>query len=120
MSKPLTIREDAEARLLHTWLDLNGYRDRHTHIQNENPDPKQRVRGRAMGVSPGFPDYIILLKCGRILFLELKRSGAPGARVNQQAWLARLAEAGNLTAVAHGAIEAQAMIQQMEVRYGTR
>ena len=112
MTKPLTIREDAEARLLHTWLDLHGYA--HAHVANEDPDPRQRVRGRAMGVSPGFPDYLILLKNGRTLFLELKRVHAPGARANQEAWLARLRAWGHLAVVAHGALEAQRLIQEVE------
>ena len=106
------IREDAEAKLLHQWLQLNGYW--HAHIPNEDPDPKQRARGKAMGVSPGFPDFLILLKNECTLFLELKRLGAPGARANQEAWLAQLRRRGHITRVAHGADEAIRMIQEVE------
>jgi VRR-NUC domain len=110
--KPITIREDADTKILHQWLQLRDYW--HAHIPNEDPDPKQRARGKAMGVSPGFPDMMILLKNGRTMFIELKRLGAPGARTNQEAWLAQLAAAGHITRVAHGADEAIRMIQEAE------
>lgn len=58
------------------WLRSNGYR--FTHVANESglpPKVAMRIgqKKRLMGTSKGFPDYLIVLKRGSLLFVELKK-----------------------------------------------
>lgn len=69
--------EDTEAEILATWLQFNNYH--FTHIWNESwqRGTKNIIammnKKKRLGVSPGFPDYCIVLKRGSLLFIELKR-----------------------------------------------
>jgi hypothetical protein len=66
---------------------FEAYRVAFTHTPNEQPDPKRASMNKAIGVSPGFPDYSVFGRVvgDRILFIEAK---APGARLSkpQQHW----------------------------------
>lgn len=69
-------KEDQEARSLAKALNAMGYR--FTHIANEIDIPWRsaiiaRSKGKAMWVSKGFPDYMIISKSGSLVFIELKR-----------------------------------------------
>lgn len=124
--------EDAEAIALSHWLTTHKYR--FTHIANESGLPPKVAmlvskKKKRMGVSPGFPDYLILLKRGSFLFLELKRSltqkdyrkdgnllkNAPHASEEQQCWLSMLDAIENAQAsLAYGKNEAIMIILEAE------
>lgn len=59
-------KEDIEAECLAQWLRLNKYK--FAHIGNESGQAgthniiKMMAKKKRMGVSPGFPDYCIVLK----------------------------------------------------------
>ena len=68
--------ENEEAEALATYLKLKKYT--FTHIANESGLPPKiamlaAIRKKRMWLSPGFPDYCIVLKCWSLLFIELKK-----------------------------------------------
>lgn len=67
---------------------------------------------KAQGLRAGVPDVMVALplhgKPG--LFIEMKRTKGGKVSDKQQEWLDRLARAGYVTTVAHGAEEAQEII----------
>ena len=72
---PISKKEDAECEKFATWLDLKNYR--FTHVANETGigwtiGMLIGARNKKIGVSKWFPDYIIFLKRGWTLFLEMK------------------------------------------------
>lgn len=67
--------EDLECEKFKFWLQYKNYR--FTHVANETGIGwfvwmKIGSRKKKIGVSKWFPDYIIFLKRGGILFLEMK------------------------------------------------
>lgn len=67
--------EDLECEAFKYWLQSKNYR--FTHVANEIGvgwliGIKIGARNKKIGVSKWFPDYIIFLKNGGILFLEMK------------------------------------------------
>ena len=72
---PISKKEDVECEKFATWLDLKNYR--FTHVANETGIGgliwmKIWSRNKKIGVAKWFPDYIIFLKRGGTLFLEMK------------------------------------------------
>ena len=72
----MQVSENIESELFVRWLKLHGYDS--THIANETGLPKRiamlsALRKKRMGVSPGVPDYMIVLKRGSLIFIELKK-----------------------------------------------
>ena len=68
--------ENLEAEMLAKWLRTNNYT--FSHIANESWLPPKvamlaSVRKKRMWVTPGVPDYIIILKRKTLLFIELKK-----------------------------------------------
>lgn len=109
-------KEDMEAVALATWLKCNKYR--FTHIANESWLPPKiamlsAIKKKKMWLSPGIPDFMIVLKTWWLLFLELKRtleptdyrrdwklkSSAPCPSDEQLEWLQTLADIDNVDAI---------------------
>jgi hypothetical protein len=65
-----------------------------------------------MGTSPGFPDYIVLIK-QRLVFIEMKRKKPARSVVSeeQKSWLADLTHAGYTARVCYGFEEAKQLIE---------
>lgn len=105
-------KEDQEAKDFAKLLNMMGYK--FTHIANEIDIPGKGAiiagaKGRAMGVSKGFPDYMIISKSGSLVFIELKRQrkilkngklGASPSKVQpeQVEWIDRLSQLQNVHA----------------------
>lgn len=74
--------EDIEAKNLHTHLEYLGLW--HTHVANERKSKPQHMKKlKDMGVSSGFPDFIVLVPTSQGLctvFIELKRQKIKGKR----------------------------------------
>ena len=124
--------EQQEAYILSDWLKLNGYK--FTHIPNETGGHGklqiiQAIKKRKMGVSIGFPDYVIILKRGSFLFIELKRerntkkdgtlkalsSDGIEIRPEQIQWIDSLNAVDNVDAyICFGADEAIETIKRLE------
>lgn len=106
----------------HHWLEVRGIR--HTHIVNEgNGNYKRGAMNKKMGVSAGFPDYIILLPVGKFksivpVAIEMKRKVGGSVSKVQQKWLNDLAMAGFKTAVCKGCVEAVAFLRTLGYKDG--
>lgn len=86
-----------------------------THVANETSSRRQAIKNKQMGLSPGFPDYVILLP-GKILFLELKRKRGGRISPEQKEWLKRLNEVcptASVATVANGFEEAKKQIEEL-------
>lgn len=109
--------EDAEQIALIGWLRLHHplAATYTTHPPNGGVRSKREAgRFRAMGVSPGVPDVLCFLRCGRFngLAIELKRPGAPPSAVSREQllWLKLLDGQGWKTAICRGFEEAKPVI----------
>lgn len=109
--------EYIECVKFHDWLQSRGIV--HTHIANEtNGDPKRGIQNKRIGVSSGFPDYIILLPLGVFgdkipVAIEMKKPHGGVVSSNQKAWLAQLESVGFECAVCNGASEAVKFLRDL-------
>jgi len=107
--------EDDECMLLAPYLELlqnQGKIVLYTHIPNETytTSMKQKTRNKKMGVTRGFPDYIILTKSKGIA-IEMKRSKGGHLSVEQAQWIEGLKAVGMIGAVCWGFDEAREFIE---------
>lgn len=100
------------------WLRVQGIK--HHHSPNEtgsSPEARRRaIRMKRQGVSPGFPDLIVLIRPsqshdgrGYLLLPEMKRVKGGKVSPDQRAWIAALNGLGCdqvESVIAHGAEEA--------------
>lgn len=109
----MTVSESLEQRILLVWLRARGLR--HTHVANESASKMQRIKNARNGVSPGFPDLVVLLP-GVTIAIELKRK--VGGRVSpaQAEWITALNDSGVPARVCRGAAEAIAFVEEMLAR----
>ncbi|MFO0764091.1 MAG: VRR-NUC domain-containing protein [Candidatus Gracilibacteria bacterium] len=107
------------------WLVLHRYI--FTHIANESGLPPKvamivGAKKKRMGVSPGVPDFMIILKRGSLLFLEMKKERGPKGGLNdshidptQEEWIQALSSINNVGAFfAHGYEDAIRIVNEME------
>lgn len=88
--------EKEEAVTFMQYLQARGLK--YTHIRNEAgfSDKRGEIRNfRAvldyqLGVSPGVPDFIVVLPGIGLLFIELKRQRGGTVSLNQKAWIEAL------------------------------
>ena len=121
--------EDLECEAFKYWLHSKNYR--FTHIANEIGvggliGIKIGSRNKKIGVSKWFPDYIIFLKNGGILFLEMKlprkilkngKLGASPSKISpeQTEWIEFLQKIDNADArIAYGFDEAKEIVERCE------
>lgn len=67
---------------------------------------KQLARNKKMGVSKGFPDFLVITPKSGPVFIELKRKKGGRVSKEQTEWLEALKSAGCPCAVCYGAKEA--------------
>lgn len=112
-----TETQDSEA--FAQWLDLQGLR--FSHIPQETfVGGRGRfatlAKNKRMGVRKGLPDYIVVLpEQERLLFIEMKRKGAPPSAVKpeQRDWIYELNLVPGVTAfVARGLDEAMEAVKK--------
>lgn len=84
-----------------------------THIPNETftKSWNQKLKNKAMGVSSGVPDYIVVLP-DKILFIEMKRAKKGRVSPDQEVWIKALNDAGTPARVCCGAQEAIDFIKE--------
>ena len=121
--------EDIECEAFKYWLQSKNYR--FTHIANEigiggKVGMLIGARKKKIGVAKGFPDYLIFLKNGWILFLEMKlprkilkngKLGASPSKISpeQTEWIEFLQKIDNAEArIAHGFDEAKEIVERCE------
>ena len=112
MKPPVPLEKD-ECKTLVAYLRLRNIP--HTHISNETGKGRDAkfmgIRNKQMGVSSGFPDYIIVLK-DKLLFIEMKRVKGGSVSSSQKEWITTLEDAGQLVFVARGAEAAIKIIER--------
>ena len=86
---------------------------RFTHIANENGMKMPigvYMKRRKMGLSPGVPDFMIIIK-GHLLFIEMKREKGGVVSDFQKDWIEDLNKVENITArVCKGFNEARLLV----------
>lgn len=111
--------EAEEARTLMDYMKARGLR--FTHIRNETADVRGGVKIRnwravldyQAGVSPGFPDFCVVLPGIGMLFIELKRIKGSKTSEAQLEWITALNTVpGSQAQVCRGAAEGIALIER--------
>jgi hypothetical protein len=114
----LQASEFQECKALIDWRDLNLYRipklSRLMHV------PNGELRGKAaggklkaMGASPGFPDYCLWVARGGYhgLVFEMKRQDGAAPKGDQEDWLLALTEEGYYATACYGWIPARDLLE---------
>lgn len=111
------LTEAQEHRLFVAYLRSHGFK--FTHVANETGTSNKwiGVRNKQNGVSPGFPDFLIIVR-DRLCAVEIKRQKKAWATREQLGWLAALAACGIEGRVCKGYELAKAFIEELEVKYG--
>lgn len=111
--------EAAEHRLLVAYLRLRNFT--FTHVANETGTSNKwiGVRNKQNGVSPGFPDFLIVVN-NRLIAIELKRQRKAWPTAEQIAWLAVLNACGIDSRVCKGFEIAKNFIEETEELYGSK
>src|SRR5687768_1125659 len=93
-------------------MKIRGYVINFTHVPNETytPSQNQKRKNRALGVKPGFPDYIILTP-KEMIVLEMKRPRGGKVSKEQKEWLLQLWRLGIQAVVCNGYDEAEAYLK---------
>ena len=110
--------EAEEGRALVAYLRLNGYRFHHS--ANETGSGRgarfQGIRNKQQGVSKGFPDYLIWLKSGRMIAIELKRLRGSSTSREQKEWIEFLNNTGTPAQISKGWVAAKEFIERQETK----
>ena len=108
--------ESDEARTLTAYLRISPNVLRFHHSPNEtghSPEARRRaIRVKREGASKGFPDYLIWLKTGRMVAVELKRQKGSAVSKEQREWIEFLQSMGTPAAICKGAQAAIEFIQE--------
>lgn len=91
MRNPFIPTEEEEQKLLIEYLDLKGIK--YTHIPNSTYTKSWQVKlkNKAMGVRPGFPDLVMIIN-DRLVLMELKRQKGGVLSPHQKEWIEALAK----------------------------
>lgn len=108
--------EAYEHRLLVAYLRGRGLK--FTHVANETGTSNKwiGVRNKRNGVSPGFPDFLIVIK-DKLIAIELKRQKKSWPTSEQLDWLIALESCGIIGRVCKGFEVAKDFIEEMEGNY---
>lgn len=92
--------EDWESQQLSAWLEAQGYT--FSHLPLAAVSLKQRLKNARLGTRAGVPDYLIVLKSRKLMFLELKRIAGGKLSSEQKNWLAAIESTGTIAVVCKG------------------
>lgn len=108
--------EAHEHRLLVAYLRVRGLK--FTHVANETGTANKwiGVRNKQNGVSPGFPDFLVIVG-GRLIAIELKRQKKAWPSSEQLEWLDALNICGIVGRVCKGYDVARNFIEEMEEQH---
>jgi len=107
MTQSFVPTEEAECLVLAQYLRLSSIQFAHIPNNTWTQSIKQKVKNKNMGVSPGVPDYMIVLpRC--LLFIEMKRKKGGTVSEAQKEWIHNLNSISPtvIAVVCHGADEA--------------
>lgn len=109
--KKIIPTEDQECYLLAEWL--RAKKVRFNHVANERWTTIQyKMKLKRLGVSSGFPDYIIFVPKG-LIFIEMKRTKGGKVSDSQKEWIKYLNDKpGCVANVCLGFEEAKKLIEK--------
>jgi VRR-NUC domain len=111
---PLILSEDYECSRFAAWLDANKYLYSHLPLSTFTRSLSVKAKNKRLGVRPGVPDYVIVLKAGRVVWVEMKRQKGGQVSVEQKIWLVRLNDSGTPAKVCEGFEVAKHWILEQE------
>lgn len=83
----------------------------HTPQETYTKSWMQKAKNKKMGVTRGIPDYVIVTKNKKVLFIEMKRQKGNTTTIQQKEWLAALSGMESIIAdVCYGFDEAKRLI----------
>lgn len=107
--------EKDECIKLVQYLRIKGHK--HSAIMNETGRGRNAkmmgVRNKQMGLSPGVPDYIVIVD-DNLIWIEMKRTKGGVVSEYQKGWIEALEQAGQTVRVCKGADEAIDFIRTLE------
>lgn len=115
--KELVPTEAEECKILVAYLRVRNLT--FTHIANETGYGRHAklmgIRNKQMGVSKGFPDYLVIVG-GRLIAIEMKRVKGSTVSQEQKEWIEELNKAGIVAKICRGADDAIKFVQQFETK----
>lgn len=106
--------EEIECRALVEYLDIRGLKYSHLAQSTFTRSWSVKARNKAIGVRPGVPDYLIIVK-NTCVFIEMKRKKGGVTSKYQKEWIEKLSGCNGVIAmVCAGAEEAISVIQKVE------
>lgn len=115
MNKHIVLSEDFEQTRFAGWLEANKYLFTASPAGLNQRSAITRAKGYRTGVRRGFPDMTIVLKSGRLMFVEMKRTKGGTVSKEQKIWIAALNLCPSVTAVvAKGFEEAVSAVEGAE------
>lgn len=113
-SKELIPTEYQECVKIIQYCKLHGIRIAHIHNEMWTSSWGQKIKAKALGVSSGVPDYLIIHK-NKLLFVEVKRKKGGRLSDEQKEWLQALANTESATvAVVKGFEEFVELIEGLD------
>lgn len=104
--------EYAECLTFAGWLRVKGIKFAHIPNETFTTSFKAKMKNKNMGVSPGIPDYLVVLPKG-LLFIEMKRKKGGTLSPFQKDWIDALNPLKGVEArVAKGADEAIKIVEE--------
>jgi hypothetical protein len=97
-----------------SWLRVKGWRFHHSPNETYTKSIKAKVKNQRMGVSRGFPDFLVVTPYDGLVFIELKRTKGGRTSPEQTAWIDALCVAGNVAQVCKGAAEAIKFLEDFQ------
>lgn len=108
----MDVSEYQESVIFANWLRMKGLVFSHIPNSTYTPSHAAKAKNKAMGVSKGVPDYLILLP-ERVVFVELKRCHGGRVSPEQLEWGEALVRSGAFFSVCYGALEAIAFVTKL-------
>ncbi len=107
--KPTVPSEDYEQSCFVQWLASQNYM--FSSIPNSTFTRSYAVKAKntRTGLRPGLPDMLIVLKCSKLLWIEMKRPkpGRSSVSAEQKLWQEALNRAGTEAKICYGFLEAK-------------
>lgn len=114
---PVPLEHDEQVTFCQ-WLDVRGIvyfavpNGIYTKLKGKAAG-KQMAKMKAEGFKPGVPDLVVLLRGGKSVFVEMKRTKGSTVSTEQKRWLHTLGELGFSAFVCRGAKEAISVIERV-------
>ena len=108
--------EAYEQELLVNWLQENAYKHCAFAQSTFTRSWGQKAKNKRLGVVPGWPDLVVVLKRSKLLWIEMKRCKPASSRLSaeQKIWQQTLNLCGTRAIVCYGAAEAIAAVEKEE------